>query len=388
MNPLESRLTEILDRSKRDNRYRTLEAITSPQGSEISIGGARCLNFSSNDYLGLSNHPVVRAAAAATASSHGVGSGASALLSGRSSVHAELERAIAQFLRRDAALLYSSGYLANLGVIGTLVHRDDHVFQDELNHASLIDAVRLSQAATTRYPHVDVTALGNALELHPGQRKWIVTDTLFSMDGDLAPLPDLAALASEHEAVLIGDDAHGFGVLAHGRGSAAAAGLDQDTLPVQIITFGKALGTAGAAVVGSTALIEALVQRSRTFIYDTAPPPMIAAATLASLELVASAPEIHARLTDNIRYFRETASTLPLLPSATPIQPVLLGDEARALAVAARLRERGLYVRAIRPPTVPAGTSRLRICISAAHTRADIDVLTGALSEVLGELTQ
>jgi 8-amino-7-oxononanoate synthase len=295
-------------------------------------------------------------------------------------VHCELERRLASFLKRDRALVYSSGYMANLGVIGALIGRHDHVYHDRLNHASLIDAVALCRAAHTRYPHCDIRALEAALsESHAGGR-WIITDTVFSMDGDLAPLDQLARLAAAHEAVFIGDDAHGFGVVAQGRGASAAFGLGQDDLPILIVTFGKALGTAGAAVVGSDRLIDALIQRSRTFIYDTAPPPAIAAATIAALDLLAGDGALHRALAENIAYFRSRAATLPLLESTTPIQPVLVGEDSAALAIAAKLREAGIYARAIRPPTVPAGTARLRICISAAHTKADIDALVTALA--------
>jgi 8-amino-7-oxononanoate synthase len=260
-----------------------------------------------------------------------------------------------------------------------LVRRHDHIFHDRLNHASLIDAVALTKAKNTRYPHVDTRTLSKALDCAQADGRWIITDTVFSMDGDVAPLDELARLAQAHNAVLVGDDAHGFGVLAAGRGGPAAFGLSQSELPIQIITFGKALGTAGAAVVGSDALVETLIQRSRTFIYDTAPPPMLAAATIAALELVAGDESIHRALADNIAAFRCATKGLPLLPSTTPIQPIMIGDDATALIIAGSLRDAGIYARAIRPPTVPAGTARLRICISAQHTSDDIAELTAAL---------
>lgn len=384
MQTFEQHLQAIVDKHRSTNRLRTLEPLDSAQGRQITIGDRQLLNFSSNDYLGLSAHPAVLSAARAATRRYGVGSGASALLSGRSRVHMELERRLAQFLRRDRALLYSSGYLANLGVIGALVRRHDHIFHDRLNHASLIDAVALTKAENLRYRHDDTTGLETALAGCRSNRRWIITDTVFSMDGDVAPLDKLAALATAHGAVLIGDDAHGFGVLAEGRGAAAAFELGADELPIQIVTFGKALGTAGAAVVGSEALIDVLIQRSRPFIYDTAPPPMIAAATIAALELVADDQSIHRALSDNIAYFRRAAAHLPLRPSSTPIQPVIIGDDAGALAIAEHLRAAGIYARAIRPPTVPAGTARLRICINAVHTCDDIDALVDALSVACG----
>lgn len=383
MNALNKRLDGILMRQHRDGRLRSLEPLASAQGPSVTIEGRRLLNFCSNDYLGLSGHPALRAAAGDAMRHYGVGSGASALLSGRSALHAELENRLAAFLRRDRALLFSSGYLANLGVIAALVNRHDHVFHDRLNHASLIDAVALTRAKNTRYPHADTAALERQVLRADATMRWIVTDTVFSMDGDLAPLAQLSAVARRHDAVLIGDDAHGFGVLANGRGAGAASDLDQSELPIQIVTFGKALGTAGAAVVGSARLIETLIQRSRTFIYDTAPPPLLAAATIAALELVASDQSMHDALASNIARFRRGAAALPLSSSTTPIQPVLIGDDRAATAVAAHLRELGIYVRAIRPPTVPVGTARLRICVSAAHSSADIDTLIDALTTAL-----
>lgn len=379
MSELERQLSSILDKHQNSRALRTLETLDSGQGREIIIADRPLLNFSSNDYLGLSGHPNLLVAAQEAAARYGVGSGASALLSGRSRAHVELETQLATFLGRERALLYSSGYLANLGVIGALVGRHDHVFHDRLNHASLIDAVGLSKCHNSRYRHVDMAGLEASLTTCRASRRWIVTDTVFSMDGDIAPLDDLARLAHANGAVLIGDDAHGIGVLAHGRGAGAAFELDQTAFPIQIVTFGKALGTAGAAVVGSNALIETLIQRSRTFIYDTAPPPMIAAATSAALTLIMGDQSIHRALTDNIAYFRHGAADLPLHPSTTPIQPIIIGCDATSLAIASDLRAAGIYARAIRPPTVPAGTARLRICISAAHTRADIDALVAAL---------
>lgn len=382
---LDERLVTVLDNYRLNDRLRTLEPIESAQGRHIVIGTQRLLNFSSNDYLGLSAHPNLRTAARAAIGKYGVGSGASALLSGRSRVHAELEQRLAHFMQRDRALLFSSGYLANLGVISALVHRHDHVFHDRLNHASLIDAVALTKAKSIRYPHVDLKVLKRALEQSEAPARWIITDTIFSMDGDVAPLNELAELARQYDAVLIGDDAHGFGVVAAGRGSAAAFGLSQTDLPVQIVTFGKALGTAGAAVVGSTALIETLIQRSRTFIYDTAPPPMIAEATIAALEILSNDGSIHRNLQENIDYFKHAAINLPLLPSSTPIQPIMIGDDRVALQIAAHLRTDGIYARAIRPPTVPAGTARLRICISAAHHREDLDQLVATIEAAFAQ---
>jgi len=380
---LELQLHAAIARAREENRHRTLEPISSAQGRTVEFGSDSLINFCSNDYLALASDPRVRDAACEAVSRYGVGSGASALLSGRSTVHAELERRVAAFMRCEAALLFSSGYLANLGVITALLGRRDHAFHDRLNHASLIDAVKLSGAKSTRYRHADTQHLNSLISSSDATVRWVITDTVFSMDGDLAPLGELAAIAEQHEATLIGDDAHGFGVLGGGRGTAIALGLGPGKLPVQVVTFGKALGTAGAAVVGSAALIETLIQSSRTFIYDTAPPPVIAAATIAALDVIGSDSNPVTRLNDNINYFRARARDLPIGASTTPIQPVIIGDEMTTVETGARLRECGLYVRAVRPPTVPAGTSRLRICINAGHTRADIDALVAGLGSVL-----
>ncbi|MFT4560726.1 MAG: 8-amino-7-oxononanoate synthase [Gammaproteobacteria bacterium] len=386
MSALERRITSIIEETKKTNRHRSLESSTNGQGRLITINGAEYLNFISNDYLGLSSHPTLRSAAVAAVEQHGVGSGASALLSGRSSVHEALERRLALFMRRERALLFSSGYLANLGVASAIINRTDHIFSDELNHASLIDAISLTKASYTRYRHADLEDLEDGLKACENPVRWIITDTLFSMDGDLAPLEQIASLATKYDATLIGDDAHGFGVLAGGRGAAAACKLNQSEFPIQIVTFGKALGTSGAAVVGSASLIDAIIQRGRTFIYDTAPPPMIAAATLAAIELIETDASIHQRLCTNIAKFRELAKNLPLLDSNSPIQPVIIGSDSNALLVAEQLRATGFYVRAIRPPTVPDGTSRLRLCISAAHKTEDIEALVHALVSTFNRL--
>jgi 8-amino-7-oxononanoate synthase len=376
---LEAQLHRKIAQSQQANRYRTLEPIDSSQGRCVIIDDETLINFSSNDYLGLANHASLRSHARDALERFGVGSGASALLSGRSVVHDELERRLATFMHAEAALLYSSGYLANVGTIGALIGRHDNAFQDRLNHASLIDAVTLSRSHSHRYQHADPTDLRQQLSNADGRRNWIITDTVFSMDGDVAPLTDLAQLAREFGATLIGDDAHGIGVLGDGRGAAVEFGLSPRDMPVHVVTFGKALGTAGAAVVGSAALIDTLIQSSRTFIYDTAPPPAIAAATVAALELISGDPSIVARLKSNIETFRALTTDLPLLPSSTPIQAFMVGEETDALNLARNLRNNGFYVRAIRPPTVPVGTARLRLCLSAAHTHDDIDRLVATL---------
>ena len=367
-------------------RTRTLEVRDAGVGPAMAIAGRPLVNFCSNDYLGLASSPVLRDAAIAAVERYGVGAGAAALLSGWTVAHHELAIGIADYLQRDRALLFSSGYLANLGVLAALAGRHDEIFHDRLNHASLIDGVRLSGARSTRYRHADTADLERRLQAAQGARRLVVTDGVFSMDGDCAPLAEVARLARAHEALLVCDDAHGFGVLGNGRGLSAELGLTQQEVPLLVVTFGKSLGTAGAAVVGRADLIESLQQNARTFIYDTACPPAVAAASSAALGLLRRDASLVARLAANIAYFHAglRRAGLAVPASRTPIQPVVLGDDARTLAAAQSLRERGYYVRAIRPPTVPEGTSRLRICLSAAHTEAQIDGLVGALRQTLG----
>lgn len=316
-----------------------------------------------------------------------MGAGAAALLSGRHEIHEKLEQKLADFSGYEAALLYSSGYLANLGLISAVVNRHDEVHHDKLNHASLIDAVKLSGAKHRRFPHANVEILEENLSSSKLQ-KWIVTDGVFSMDGDLAPLVEIAAIAKRYDTSLVVDDAHGFGVLGNGKGTVAALKLDSSDVPIQIITFGKALGAAGAAVLGSKNLIEHLIQSSRTFIYDTALPPAIAAAALAAIKILESDDSLIASLNKNILLFRARCQQqgISISSSATPIQPIILGAEDHALAAAQLLRNEGIYVRAVRPPTVPIGTSRLRICISAAHTTADIEKLVDSLSTIANDV--
>lgn len=377
-----ARFERQLDLVAHEQRWRTLEANRGPQGPLIRIGEETLLNFCSNDYLGFANHPRLVEALAEGARRYGVGSGASALLSGHGEAHEALCHDLAAATGRARALIFSSGYLANLGIFSGLVAREDRIISDELNHASLIDGVRLARATNLRYPHANTADLSALLaQPHPAQT-WIVTDGLFSMDGDLAPLGRIAALASQHGAGLICDDAHGFGVLGDGAGTLAALGLDQEAVPLLVVTFGKALGTAGAAVLGPHVLIENLLQRARTFIFDTAPSPALMHATRTALHLLLGPESPRPKLMANIRYFKQCLAQvgLPQTQGDSPIQPMLVGDAERALEVAAGLRQRGLYVRAIRPPTVPASTARLRICLSAAHDSAQIDQLVEALS--------
>jgi len=363
------------------NLYRRRLTLESPQGASVRVGDSPCINFSSNDYLGLAAHPEVIAAFAAAARRWGVGSGAAHLISGHSHEHQALEEELAAFTGRPRALLFSTGYMANMGTINALAGSGDLVVQDRLNHASLLDGGFLCRARFERYPHADLEASASLLSL-AGGRRLLVTDGVFSMDGDLAPLPELAALADRHGAWLMVDDAHGFGVLgANGGGSVEQFALDIDQVPILVGTLGKAFGTFGAFVAGSEALIETLIQFARTYIYTTALPPAVAAATRASLRLVRAERWRREHLGKLIARFRAGAEALaiPLLPSTTPIQPVPIGDPKRTQAIATRLLEAGFLVGGIRPPTVPAGSARLRIALSAAHAEAQIDGLLHAL---------
>ncbi len=394
-------LSERLERQRAQDLYRSRQCLDGPQGVEITLDGRRCLSFCSNDYLGLANHPRVVRALQDGAARHGVGSGASHLVSGHGRAHHELEEALAAWCGRERALLFSTGYMANLGVLSALAARGDRVYADRLDHASLLDAARLAEARLKRYRHNDATQLATWLEEAPtpiptqeqgqgqGQgQAFIVSDGVFSMDGDLAPLPELAALAARHRAWLMIDDAHGLGVIgADGGGCVAHYGLGQAEVPILVGTLGKAFGTFGAFVAGSAELIETLIQFARSYIYTTALPPAVASATLAALAVAREESWRRERLAALARRFRDGAGSLglPLYPAApdappTPIIPLLCGSAERALALSAALREQGIVVTAIRPPTVPRGTARLRITLCAEHSDAHIDRLLDTLA--------
>jgi 8-amino-7-oxononanoate synthase len=347
------------------------------------VEGQLKLVFCSNDYLGLSRDPRVISAFQGAAGFLGVGSGASHLVTGHHREHHALEEELAEFVGRERALLFSTGYHANLGVVSALLGRNDTIFEDRLNHASLIDAALLSRAELVRYAHADVAAAEAALAAGHG-RKLLATDGVFSMDGDIAPVQSLAAAARKHGAWLMVDDAHGLGVIgASGRGTGSQ--LSSSDVPLLMGTLGKALGTFGAFVAGDRDAVELLVQRARTYIYTTALPPAVASATRVALRIAAADDSRRARLHANIARFRAGAGQLgvQLLPSQTPIQPLVIGDNERALAASEYLWERGFWVSAIRPPTVPDGTARLRITLSAAHSSANIDALVAALTSAV-----
>ena len=376
------RLQQRLREREQAHQYRRRRVLDSPQGVRVRIEGREYLNFCSNDYLGLAAHPALRESFRRAVDEYGVGSGSAHLINGHSREHHALEEELAAFTGRRRALLFSTGYMANLGVVSALTGRGDTVFEDRLNHASLIDAGILSRARLQRYAHNDMAALAEKLEQCSKGEKLIVSDGVFSMDGDVAPVVDMARLARAHDATLMIDDAHGLGVLGeNGGGTLAQAGLDADAVPVLMGTLGKALGSFGAFVAGDEVLIEALIHFARSYVYTTALPPAVAAATRTALHLLQSESWRRDKLRRLIAYWRQGAAqlSLPLMPSATAIQPLLLGSSEDALRLSRQLDEAGFLISAIRPPTVPKGQARLRITLSAAHEQADIDRLLEAL---------
>lgn len=372
-----------LDARRAAHLYRQRPLLQSPQGPQVIVDGQPLLAFCNNDYMGLANHPEVIAAWQAGAERWGVGGGASHLVIGHSAPHHELEEALAELTGRPRALLFSNGYMANLGAVTALVGRGDTVLEDRLNHASLLDAGLLSGARFSRYLHNDVSSLEARLEKSVGDTL-VVTDGVFSMDGDIADLPALARAARAKGAWLMVDDAHGFGPLgANGAGIVEHFGLTMDDVPVLVGTLGKSFGTSGAFVAGSEELIETLIQFARPYIYTTSQPPALACATLKSLQLLRTEHWRREHLTRLIQQFRRGAEQigLQLMDSFTPIQPIMIGDAGRALRLSQLLRERGLLVTAIRPPTVPAGSARLRVTLSAAHSDADVQLLLNTLEQ-------
>ncbi|TVT48496.1 MAG: 8-amino-7-oxononanoate synthase [Denitromonas halophila] len=383
MSLLEHLRGELADRDSRAliRRRRTLDT---PCGPHAVVDGREMLSFCSNDYLGLAAHPALAAAIAEGTARWGGGSGASHLVSGHYSVHERLEARLAEFTGCERALVFSTGYMVNMGVAAALVGRGDAIFADRLNHASLVDGALLSRAEHHRYAHGDTEALARLLSNSTARRKLIVTDSVFSMDGDIAPLAELLALAEAHDAWLLVDDAHGFGVLGpQGRGALAAAGLAHWRLLV-VGTLGKAAGLSGAFVAGHADVVEWLMQTMRTYIFTTGSPPALAHALLTAIDLIEHGDALRARL---VAHQHQLRGALPLrrwqlMPSSTPIQPIKIGDNAAALGAATALWDTGLWVPAIRPPTVPPGTARLRISLSAAHTPDDITRLTDNLLRI------
>ncbi|HEY8568392.1 8-amino-7-oxononanoate synthase [Microbulbifer sp.] len=390
MTSLQDFLDARLAERRAQQLYRSHKTLAAAPGPVAMVDGRELVTFSSNDYLGLATHPEVIAAQQRGAAL-GAGATASHLVNGHFGIHQQLQDKIAEVTGREAALLFGSGYMANVGVINALIGRGDFVVQDKLNHASLIDGGRISGAEFLRFAHNDLAGLERQLQRARAKgngKILLAVDGVYSMDGDTAPLAPMAALCKHYDAWLMVDEAHGFGVMGSEffpcAGSAAAAGLDQNTAPIVMGTLGKAAGNGGAFVAGSRALIDYLTQFARTYIYTTGMPPALAAGCLRALELMQELP-LRQTLNKRIQYFRERAAQLqlPLENSTSAIQPLVLGCEKTVLAVAAQLQQLGYLVGAIRPPTVPAGTARLRITVSAAHTEAQIDGMLQALMSAL-----
>ncbi|WP_333873342.1 8-amino-7-oxononanoate synthase [Methylobacter sp.] len=380
-----SNLATDLDDIARQGLYRARRVIESPQGINLKIDGRNIVNFCSNDYLGLANHPEVVKAFKNGADQYGVGSGSAHLICGHSSAHHALEEELAAFTGRDRALLFSTGYMANIGVISALLGRGDAVFEDRLNHASLLDGGLLSSAKFKRYIHADAADLGAKL-VNVAGNKLIVTDGVFSMDGDFAPLDKLAVAAKKHDAWLMVDDAHGLAVIGeHGGGILEHYGLNQDDVPILMGTLGKGLGTFGAFIAGSEVLIETLLQKARTYIYTTAFPATVAEATRASLKIAISEGWRRNKLRQLSERFSVGAEQvgLQVMPSSSAIQPILVGDSQTAVDISKALLNAGFLVSAIRPPTVPQGSARLRVTFSALHQEQHVDRLLDTLAKII-----
>lgn len=381
-------LDEKIVALERDGLRRHRRIVDSPCGVRMLVAGREMLSFCSNDYLGLANDPQIAAALCAGVQRWGAGSGAAHPVSGHLRPHQQLEEALAEFVAMPRALVFATGFMANLGIVPTLVGRGDAIFADRLNHASLIDAAQASGADHKRYAHNDLAALSKLLKQSSARHKMILTDAVFSMDGDLACLPELFALAEEHDAWLVLDDAHGFGILGkQGRGSLSHFALPPSPRIIYMGTLGKAAGVAGAFVAAGASVIEWMQQRSRTAVFTTAHPPALSCAVLKSLELILSGDFRRRHLLARIDQLQRELTPLAKArgwhfpSSSTPIQPLVVGSNQNALELAAALERQGIWVPAIRPPTVPQGSARLRICLSAAHSEADVSALILALSQ-------
>ena len=378
-----SNLTEQINVLAEQGLLRQRRLLETAQGTQVVVDGRAVLSFCSNDYLGLANHPDLAAAIIQALPAMGVGAGASHLVTGHHATHAAFETAFAEFVGLPSALLFSTGYMANLAIVTALVGRDDEVFADKLNHASLNDAALLSRAKFSRYAHADMTALARLLAASHAPKKIVVVDAVFSMDGDMADLPALLALCERYDAWLLVDDAHGFGVLgAGGRGALSHFNLHSPRI-IYMATLGKAAGVSGAVVAAESAVITWLLQKARTYIYTTATPPILSAALLASLRVIALADDQRTHLQQLIGQLRTglLQRGWTLLASDTAIQPVIVGSNQAALTLSERLLTQNILVPAIRPPTVPQNTARLRISLSAVHTVADVVSLLDAMGE-------
>ncbi|MBM3351384.1 MAG: 8-amino-7-oxononanoate synthase [Betaproteobacteria bacterium] len=376
-------LQQELDQRSRDGLLRQRRLLDSPQAEHIVANQKPYLSFCSNDYLGLANHPKLISTMQQAAGASGVGSGASGLVTGHHRYHDDLEKQLAAFVGLPAALLFSTGYMANIGVLGALLGREDAIFADKLNHACLNDGGYYSLAEFHRYAHNDVATLEKLLQASTAKHKLIAADAVFSMDGDIAPIPDYLALCERYDAYLYIDDAHGFGVLGeHGRGSLSHFKLKSPRI-IMMATLGKAAGVAGAFVAGEQVVIDYLIQKAKSYVYSTPAPPALSATLSESVRLIEQGDDLRQHLFQLIAYLRDNLklSRWRLMPSDTAIQPLMVGDNKQALLLSEYLQTHGILVPAIRPPTVPVGTARLRISLSAAHRLDDVKQLTSALHQ-------
>ena len=380
--PWRAELQRQHEQRKSDSLWRSLKTVDSSPDREIRIGDKTLLNFCSNNYLSLANHPSMVNAATDAAAKYGTSTSASHLIAGHNALHEKLEKEIANFTGAEKANLFSTGYMANLAVPDTLLGRNDLLIQDRLNHASIIDGGKITNAKVRRYAHNDVQAAKDLLEGSEHNRKLLVTDGVFSMDGDIAPLAELKNLCQEHDAVLLVDDAHGFGVVGdNGTGSLKVAGLKPTGNVLLMGTLSKACGSFGAFIAGDAVYIDSLIQQARSYIYTTALPSPVVAASIKAIELIQTESWRREKINDNIRYFRQQAQqhSIPLADSTTPIQPIIIGDNQATLDISQNLFQQGFMVVAIRPPTVAVGEARLRITLMTDHTEDDIDRLVQAL---------
>ncbi|MDP3212357.1 8-amino-7-oxononanoate synthase [Methylotenera sp.] len=381
-------LQRELDQRKTDGLLRQRRLLDSPQAEHIVANEQPYLSFCSNDYLGLANRPELIAAMQKAAGDSGVGSGASNLITGHHRYHDALEKQLAAFVELPAALLFSTGYMANIGVLGALTGRGDAIFADKLNHACLNDGAYFSHAEFQRYPHNDVAALEKLLQASTAKHKLIAADAVFSMDGDIAPIPEYLALCEKYDAYLYLDDAHGFGVLGeHGKGSLSHFKVKSPRI-IMMATLGKAAGVAGAFVAGEQVVIDYLIQKAKSYVYSTPAPPALSATLSASVQLIEQGDDLRANLNRSIAYLKNNLklNQWQLMDSDTPIQPLVVGGNKEALALSEYLQTCGILVPAIRPPTVPVGTARLRISLSAAHTQDDMKKLVEAIHQAESEL--
>ena len=384
-----SALQAELDQRKADGLLRQRRLLDSPQAEHIVANGKPYLSFCSNDYLGLANHPSLIAAMQAAAGDSGVGSGASNLITGHHRYHDELEKKLAEFVDMPAALLFSTGYMANIGVLGALVGRGDAIFADKLNHACLNDGGYYSLADFKRFAHNDVVALEKLLKSSTAKQKLIAVDAVFSMDGDIAPIPDYLRLCEQYDAYLYVDDAHGFGVLGeHGKGSLSHFNIKSPRI-MMMATLGKAAGVAGAFVAAEQVVIDYLVQNARSYVYSTPAPPALSATLIQSVTLIKQGDDLRAHLQHLIATLKTNLQlkNWVLMPSDTAVQPLVIGSNHAAVGLSEHLQKLGILVPAIRPPTVPKHTARLRISLSAAHSEQDVIKLASALNHAESELT-